>query len=50
MVRAVKPWNRLPGEMVDATSLEAFKAWASQKPYLVEDTPAHCQMVGIGDL
>ena len=25
-VRGVRPWNRLPSEVVDAPSLEAFKA------------------------
>ena len=30
MVRVVRPWNRLPGEVVDALSLEIFKARLDQ--------------------
>ena len=29
-VRAVKHWNRLPGDVVDALSLEAFKVRLDQ--------------------
>jgi len=54
--RVMKPWHRLPREVVDAPSLEAFKArldgalssliWlkmslrGSEQPDLVEDVPA----------
>jgi len=49
----VKHWNRLPGEAVEAPSLETFKArldGGSEQPGLVEDVPAHCTGVGLDDL
>jgi len=43
-VRLVKHWHRLPREVVDAPSLETFKARvdrALRKPDPAEDVPAH---------
>ena len=37
--RVVKHWNRLPKEVVDAPSLELFKARLEQ-PYQLERIPA----------
>ena len=40
----VTHWNRLPKEVVDVPSLEAFKA--SGQPGLVVGNPAHSRAVG----
>lgn len=50
----VRHWNRLPGEIIDAPSLETFKVRfgqvCSEQPDLLEDGPAHFRGVGLGDL
>jgi len=38
--RVVKPWPRLPSEVVDAPPLETLQA-RLDRPGLVEDVPAH---------
>ncbi|KAK4832503.1 hypothetical protein QYF61_023568 [Mycteria americana] len=50
-MRAVRHWNRLQPTVVDAPSLEVFKAgWGFGKPDLVEDVPAHGREVGLNGL
>jgi len=50
-VRMVRHRNRLPRDVVDAPSLETFKARrASQQPDLSGDVPAHCREFGLDDL
>jgi len=49
----VKHWHRLLREVVEAPSLEAFKARvdrALEQPGVVEGVPAHCRRVGLDDL
>jgi len=49
-VRVVKHWSRLPSEVVDAPSLETFKARLDEEAGLVEDVPGHCSVVGLDGL
>lgn len=47
----VKHWHRLLGEVVNALSLEIFKAGqGSEQPDAVEDIPACCRVVGLDGL
>jgi len=46
-IKVVKHWPRLPGEVVDAPSLETFKARGSEEPDPVEDVPSHGRGVGL---
>jgi len=49
----MRDWHRLPRELVDAPSLEAFKAGldgALSLPDVVESVPAHCRGVGLDGL
>ena len=50
----VKHWHRLPREVVDAPSLEAFKARLDGdlpvQPGLVVDSPAHGRGLELGGL
>lgn len=50
----VRHWNRFSGEMIDVPSLETFKVRfgqvCSEQPDPLEDGPAHCRGVGLGDL
>jgi len=51
MIRLLRHWNRLPGDMVDALSLETFKvSLDSEQPDLPVDVPVHCRGVGLDDL
>ena len=47
--RVVMHWNRLPKEVVDALSLEAFKARLDGQPGLVVGGPAHSRGLKLHD-
>ena len=51
-VRVVKRWHGLPREVLDAPSLETFKARLDgtlEQPDLVVDVPACCRGVGLDE-
>ena len=49
-MRVVKPWHRLPKEVVDAPTLETLVGRGSEQPDAVEDVPVHCLRIGLDDL
>jgi len=49
----VKHWLRLSSEVVNAPipgNVQGQAGWVSEQPDLVEDVPAYCRGVGLGDL
>ena len=51
--KVVRQWNRLPREVVDIPSLEAFTArlgWDPGQPHLVAGNPAHSRKLEMDDL
>ena len=51
ILRVVKQWSRLSGDVLEALPLEIFKIRldGSEKPDLPVGVPVHCRGVGIDD-
>jgi len=46
-VRVMRHWHRLPRKVVDALSLETFKARLDRTPDRAVGVPVHCRGIGL---